>query len=460
LSRKKKMAVRYARRSVKAKGRRITSPETQLTECAEHAEEQGYDLWPEVYVDPDVSAYRRSDGKLKNRPGWMAMANAIRTGQIDVVVCWDVNRLTRDAEVGIEFAKLCRQFGVDVEDTRDVRYKLSTPTGYADFIAVCTAAQRDSAAKSEVVSRELGTAAREGAPAGGGAGFGYSRTNRSTDTEPSLTLDEEQASLLRRAITAVLEGGSLRDASRIVRPLWSNVRPNSIRKTLLSPRIAGLRQHDGEFYPAQWPGVVDRKTWERVVEILTSEERRTVGRPAEYLLAGGCVQTACGGNLVSRAGGKNHRRAYRCGKDFCSSRDKERFEDFVTALVFEVVDGGALKRLSAALEAADGQVERITAKRRELRAKKERLVDGFEDGLITKAQLKERTAKADAELERLVMPSRQGRELPDEETFPEWWDDASLDTKRWLIQSMFQITVYPAGKGNRSLQPIEVQRLV
>src|SRR5438105_3021775 len=94
---KRPVAVRYARRSTKAKGRRITSPETQLAECAEHAAEQGYDLWPEVFIDPDVSAYRRADGKLKNRDGWMAMATAIRTGQVDVVVCWDVNRLTRDA---------------------------------------------------------------------------------------------------------------------------------------------------------------------------------------------------------------------------------------------------------------------------------------------------------------------------------------------------------------------------
>lgn len=464
---KRPVAVRYARRSQKAKGRRVTSPETQLTECAEHAEGQGYDLWPETYLDPDTSAYRRADGTLKNRPGWEALAEAIGGGGIDVVVCWDLNRLTRDVEVGIEFAKLCRKFAVDVEDTRGVRYRLSTPTGYSDFIAVCVAYQRDSAAKSEVVTRELGTAAREGSPAGGPPGFGYRRINRTADTEPSFVLVEEEAFVLRRAITTILEGGSLRDGCRIVRPLWPKVRPQSLRRTLLAPRIAGLRRiggepwkPGGEYFPAQWPGIVDRKTWDRLVEILTDEERRNVGRPAEYLLTGGTVQASCGGNLVSRAQGREHRKAYRCNHDFCTVRDKERLEEFVTALVFETVDNGALARLAAKIEAGDEQAERIATNRRELRAKKERLIDLAADGLITKAQLKDRQAKVDAELAKLVVPARQGQDIPGQEAFAEWWADATLDAKRWLIASMFRIVVHPAGKGSRSIEPIEVDPLI
>jgi hypothetical protein len=59
-------------------------------------------------------------------------------------------------------------------------------------------------------------------------------------------LAEEEAFLLRRAITTIMEGGSLRDGCAIVRPLWPKVRPNSLRRTLLAPRIAGLRRLGGE----------------------------------------------------------------------------------------------------------------------------------------------------------------------------------------------------------------------
>lgn len=471
LARKQKrlVAVRYARRSIKAKGRRVTSPETQLTECADHVEAQGYDLYPEVYVDPDVSAYRRADGKLKNRPGWTAMAEAIASGGIDVVVCWDLNRLTRDVEVAIEFAKLCRRYGVDVEDTRGVRYRLSTPTGYSDFLAVAAASQRDSAAKSEVVTRELGTAAREGSPAGGPAGFGYRRINRSADAEPSFTLVKEEAFLLRRAVTTVMEGGSLRDAAKIVRPLWPLVQPKSIRKTLLSPRIAGLRRlvdEDGveEFFPAQWPAIIPPKTWHRLVALLTDEGRRNVGRPAEYLLTGGTVETVCGGRLQARAQGAGHRKQYRCGKDFCCSRDREVLEEFVTALVFKAVDGGALARFSAAVAAGDGQAERIAARRKELREKNKRVIDMGEDGLISNAEVAKRLAKNNAELDRLVLPTRQGRQIPEEGEFPQWWAAATLDAKRWLITSLFRIVVGPtderSSRWHRPIDPIDVERLI
>jgi len=94
-----------------------------------------------------------------------------------------------------------------------------------------------------------------------------------------------------------------------------------IRRVLMSPRIAGLKDHRGEIVgEATWPAIIDRATHDRLVGLLGDESRRPAnyGRPRVYALAGLLRCGSCGGKLITYLQPRQGR-GYGCRKDETSS---------------------------------------------------------------------------------------------------------------------------------------------
>jgi site-specific DNA recombinase len=90
-----------------------------------------------------------------------------------------------------------------------------------------------------------------------------------------------------------------------------------IRRVLISPRIAGLREHNGEVVgKAVWPAIIDEATHDRLVGLLKDPSRRPLsyGRPRVHPLAGLVYCGSCGGRLVSYLQPRQAR-GYGCRKD-------------------------------------------------------------------------------------------------------------------------------------------------
>jgi recombinase len=90
-----------------------------------------------------------------------------------------------------------------------------------------------------------------------------------------------------------------------------------IRRVLMSPRIAGLKEHRGEIVSqAKWPAIIDRATHDRLVGLLGDESRRPAnyGRSRVHPLAGLLYCGSCGGHLVTYLQPRQGR-GYGCRKD-------------------------------------------------------------------------------------------------------------------------------------------------
>ncbi len=83
----------------------------------------------------------------------------------------------------------------------------------------------------------------------------------------------------------------------------------TLRKALLSARVAGLREHGtdpsgkvlGSLTPATWAQAIDRQTWDHVRSVLLNPERLTLrNTPTKYLLTGLIFCGVCGGRMLSR----------------------------------------------------------------------------------------------------------------------------------------------------------------
>ncbi len=126
---------------------------------------------------------------------------------------------------------------------------------------------------------------------------------------------EDERTLVREAAERVLAGHRLMTIAKdwnhrcvpgATEQPWT---AKTLRKVLLSVRIAGLREDGidrsgkvlGSLSPAVWEGAIDRKTWDHVRSVLLNPERlTTVGTPTRYLLTGLIFCGVCGGRMQAR----------------------------------------------------------------------------------------------------------------------------------------------------------------
>lgn len=344
-------AVIYARISQDRAGEGL-GVKRQLADCRAEAERRG---WPVVaeFVDDDVSAY---SGKV--RPNYRRMLDAIREGEADAVIVWHLDRLHRRPIELEEFVGACTKAGVSDVVTLHGEVNLNNGDGLLIARLMAAVAANESDAKSRRAKRKMLELAQAGKPSGGGPRpFGF-RPDR-------LTLDEAEASVIRDLATRLLAGEPLTSLTNWLQDnevrtvMGKEWRTPTVRNLLLSPRIAGLREHQGQVIgKAVWPAIISDDDHARIVALLTNPERRTNRTARRYLLSGIVRCGRCGAKMVT-AYERDRRRRYFCrsGADFggCGSMaiTATGLEDLITDAVLYRLDTPELADALAGTKRAD-----------------------------------------------------------------------------------------------------------
>jgi site-specific DNA recombinase len=281
----------YVRVSVDRDGDE-TSTARQEKACRAFCDMKGWDVGT-VFRDRGVSAFRGKD-----RPGWAGLEKAVRAGEVEAVVVFAISRAARNTVRLLKFKELCDEHGVQFEST-------SEPIGgqYGDvFLAILGAlAQLESKSKSDRLLLKHQAKAASGEWQGGRRPFGY------VAVDGHLNIIDVEADAIREAATSLLNGGSLVSVTR----RWNSLRlattagrpwtSRGVRAVMLSPRIAGLRAHNGDTVTAKWAPVVTRRDFSRLERLLTDPSRNTGGDyRARYLLTGILECGLCGGRMKGR----------------------------------------------------------------------------------------------------------------------------------------------------------------
>jgi site-specific DNA recombinase len=387
-----------------------TSTNRQEEACHRFAEGRG---WPvaKVYEDDDVSAFGRN-----GRPGWEQLLDGIREGKHDAIVFWAFDRAFRRLRDWLDFHELCEERKVVYASTTE---PIDTSTEVGRILAgfMVSVAEMEVRRKKARLLEWHKERAAHGKPAGGGnRPFGYE--------DDRVTVRQEEAELVRDAARRVFRGASLRSIcaewnDRGVRtpgtrknPAGNRWRTGVLRRLLMSPRIAGLREHRGEVVPAAWDRIVTRKTHERLRELLRDGTRLTNGgdNRRRYLLTGIAYCQRCGARLVARPRADHVRRYVcargpnfnGCGKTFILA---EPLEELVASAAYSVWSNADVQRTlrSDAKSAADLEHELSQA----LAALDRLSHDYYTQGVITdrkeylarrsdlEARIKEREAELD-----------------------------------------------------------------
>jgi DNA invertase Pin-like site-specific DNA recombinase len=448
-------AVIYARLSQDRNGE-STSTERQVRDCEAFAAAKGWQIVGR-YVDADLSAY--SAGTV--RPQYERMLEEVDAGRAGAIVGWKLDRLLRRPRELEKLLELCERSGARVATLQD---GIDTSTNFGEVMPRMLSIFAEMESKN--ISIRQRSKAAELAAAGRHHGGGTRPYGLSAGWSHVI---ESEAQVLRDAAARILRGESLRgvalDLNRrgITTSKGGQWKPETLRQTLVSPRVAGLRKHHGEIVGrGGYPAILDEATYQRVAAML----RHGAGRGPQarkYLLSGFARCHACDRPMVG------HKQATRetyicqsqprgCGRTKIGA---EPLEARVTDLVLAYLDSPAL---AAALDAHERKAETVDldALRADESALEELSRDYYTERMITRGEylaardiLEGRIKAARGKMARTngTGPLRAllGADLRDA------WEHEPLDWRRSVLAAVVdRIVIGPAVRGRNAFDPARV----
>ncbi len=436
----------------------------QLDDCRALCDRRGWHA-ARVYEDNDRGAWSG-----KPRPAYEELLVDMKAGVLDAVVVWHLDRLTRHPRELEEFFEIADVAGLRDMATVTGDIDLGTDDGRFHARILGAVARKESDDKSRRIRRKHEELAKAGKVGGGGMRpFGYESDR--------VTIRPQEAALVREAASRILAGASLRSIASdwaeraVLTPAGNHWRSTVLRRMLVSPRIAGLREHRGEVVAeAEWKGIVDEATHKRLLAIF--DPRRANARPRRrYLLTGGVGRCGlCDAALVARpkAGG---RRSYVCaaGVDF-SGCGKIRqladpLEDLVRDAVFIALDGTGLARALHSEREGDREAEMLAAMRADEESLEQLAQDHYVDRLISRREFLSAREALERRLEsgQRAFGRLEGRfvlaTVPVGRSALETaWTDADISWRRALIRAVLDsVVVNPAVQGRNFFDPSRVE---
>jgi site-specific DNA recombinase len=224
--------------------------------------------------------------------------------------------------------------------------------------------------------------------------------------------------------------------------------PTTLRRALLNPALAGLRQHQGDVVgPASWAAIIAKEQHEQ----LKSRDRRmraTYGTSSprgpepKYLLTG---IARCG---VSDEGMRHRARAGRTPYYDCRKGHVSRLVDMLD----HAVESEIFKRLSGIdpsdYESSHADDEAILAEIDEL----ERELAEWEAAALAREVSARMFGQKERDLTARIESARAKIETPSElELDPDQWPDLTMAERRHIVRSLFTVVVPPLAKRVRAL---------
>lgn len=418
----------------------------------------------EEFVDDDVSAYSG-----KTRPAYERMLEAIRQRQVDAVLVWHMDRLHRRPIELEEFVTTCAAAGLKDVLTLHGDFDMGTGDGLMVARIMGAAAAYESDAKSRRSRRKMQELAERGRPHGGGVRpFGF--------TDDRTTVHPGEARIIRDLAGRLLAGESLvsltqwlhdNDTHTVTGKQW---RTPTVRALLLSPRIAGLREHQGQVIgKAVWEPIIPETQREQIVALLTDPARRTNRTARRYLLSGLVRCSRCGSKMVT--GQDRTRRRYLCrsGADFggCGSLTITAvpLDQFVADAVLYRLDSPELAAALAGNAAADADAASL---REAIAADAARLIelsDLYADQQITAPEWMAARKRIDARLtlNRRKQTTRAGTpvlagHVGNGTALRQQWESLNLSRQAAIVRAVIDhVAITPGTQGARTLDPGRVQ---
>lgn len=394
----KRRAAIYARQSVTREG--SASLDAQVEACRLAAERLSVEVATELVEAPSTSGYQN---RGRSRPKFGELLELIREGQVDCVIAYKTDRLSRGGGPG--WAPLVDAFE---SAGRDPDRTVATADGWvSEFeIGIRSAMDREESKKTSdrmlaVRARE----AREGIPRiAGRRPYGFSRDmTEHISCEVARIMEAAERVLVGESVWSICTDWNAEGVPTVTGRPWT---VQTLCSILTSGRLAGLREHKGVVVAkGRWEPIITETKREDLVAALAPKRSRP-RRGRTYPLTGLMRCGRCGAPLrsLAREGGK---RSYACrkgpGLDGCGGIRIQAIgiecyvRDLICGMLADPVTRAAMAGLGDPMN--DQQVA-LADELRAVECRVQRLVDLYTDGDIDRPTFRAR---------RDLSMNRQGR---------------------------------------------------
>ena len=278
---------------------------------------EGWTCLPERYDDGGYT------GGNTDRPALQRLLSDIEAGQIDCVVVYKVDRLSRSL---LDFARIMGAFeehGVAFVSVTQ-SFNSATSMGRLTLNILLSFAQFEREVISERTRDKISMARKKGKWSGGCQVLGY-------DVTPEggrLAVNEAEAEQVRTIYVLYLElGGMLRVIEELDRRRWTNktcvtragklhqgkpFAKNVLHGLLTNPIYMGKVRHHGKVYEGEHDAIVDEETFQRVQDQLARQGPKCGSRKSRLrgqgILQGILRCKACGCGMTNSHSRKGNRR--------------------------------------------------------------------------------------------------------------------------------------------------------
>lgn len=415
----------------------------QREQCKQIITQRGWTLALPEFVDESISA---TDAR-KNRPGYDALVKAYGAGQFDALVCYDLDRLTRQP----------RQLEDWVDAAEGNGLALVTANGEADLTTDAGrlfARIKMAVARSEVERKS----ARQTAAAQQRASLGRPPLGvRLTGYTPAGETVPDEAETVRRMFTMFDGGESLRSIARLLAEDGIHTRhgkpwnPSTVRDILTNPRYAGRAVYDGKptGKRGNWEPLISDDVFDLVQSRLDDPVRKSnrVGTDRRHLGSGLFLCAECDEPVSSWSQGR-----YRC-KERHINRARGPVDKWVRAVV-----AARLRREDVAdlLAPAEADLAPLLAEAERLRKRLAATRADYEEDRIEGDLYQSKRRKIEAEMK--IVKSRMaahttGSALGDVLSAPDpaqAFLDGTLTAQRGVIAGLCTVKLRKGTRGSRT----------
>jgi len=315
------------------------SIDAQRESCESYVASQKSDGWTCLaarYDDRGIS------GATTERPALQRLLADVAAGEVDCIVVYKVDRLSRSL---LDFARLMDRFNQLGVAFVSITQNFSTAdaVGRLTLHMLMSFAEFERSMISERTRDKVHAARRRGRFTGSTPPMGY----RIADEGGRLVVDDEEAECVRRIFGLYLECGSLIPCVQRLNAMGVTTKRHrskkgnvtggkpfvktSLHAVLTNPVVIGKARFNGALFEGEHPAIIDEEIWNRVQAKLrangngrgrTTKRSRGAGLLGGLLVCGPCGKPM-GHHFTSK--GSRRYRYYRClnsdktGADTCPS---------------------------------------------------------------------------------------------------------------------------------------------
>ncbi|MCC0019199.1 MAG: recombinase family protein [Rhodobiaceae bacterium] len=280
---------------------------------------EGWVLLPAAYDDGGLSG-----GSLQ-RPALQSLLDDIRSGAIDIVVVYKVDRLTRSLA---DFAKLTDLFDLHGASFVSVtqQFNTSTSMGRLTLNVLLSFAQFEREVAGERIRDKIALSKRRGMWMGGLPPLGYDGIDR------QLVVNAAEAATVRLIFERYLELGSIPELKRALdrdgivskRRVFADGRTaggvpisrGALHQILHNRLYRGEIAHRGVVHQGNHKAILPQDLWDAVQAKLASQSQRPQGRPNNHREDDGGIDSSSGSSYPGTDGSPSRPAALLAGIAF------------------------------------------------------------------------------------------------------------------------------------------------